>query len=314
MVSKIPRVFQAAIFLLLAVPIPVRANLLPERASIPGVVGYPQRFTLSCESRSAVDWAAYWGVSIREKKFLNDLPRSDNPDVGFVGDPNGKWGHTPPYSYGVHAEPVAALLRQFGLQAEARRGLSWDDLRAEIASGRPAIVWVIGQMWKGSAQRYKSSDGQIAIVARFEHTMIVTGYDARSVQVVDALSGAVQTYPLKTFIASWNTLGKMAITGGAVPATAPAPSPTPTIPEPGTPPPASFTNHSFMPLIFGPASLPASAPAPAAAKSPQTYSVKRGDYLTDVARRFGLDWRKLAKLNGLQHPYNIYTGQILRLR
>ena len=142
---------------LLVFPAPGRAEPIPDKAYISGVVGYPQRFTLSCESRSAVDWAAFWGVNIREKKFLNSLPRSDNPDAGFVGNPNDEWGNLPPYSYGVHAEPVAALLRQFGLQAEARRDLSWDDLRSEIAAGHPVIVWVIGQMWRGTPVRYKNS-------------------------------------------------------------------------------------------------------------------------------------------------------------
>ena len=92
--------------LLLVSPTLTLAQTLPERAYISGLVGSAQRFTLSCESRSAVDWASYWGVSIREKKFLNSLPKTDNPDTGFVGNPNAEWGNLPPYSYGVHAEPA----------------------------------------------------------------------------------------------------------------------------------------------------------------------------------------------------------------
>ncbi|MGW8250240.1 MAG: C39 family peptidase [Anaerolineales bacterium] len=171
----------AALGLSLFSPTLALAQSIPERAAVSGLVGYPQRFTLSCESRSAVDWAGYWGVNIREKKFLNSLPRTDNPDTGFVGNPNGEWGSLPPNSYGVHAEPVAALLRAYGLQAEAISGLSWDELRAEIAAGHPVIVWVIGQMWRGSPQRYTPSDGQTTTVARYEHTMILVGYDPQRV-------------------------------------------------------------------------------------------------------------------------------------
>ena len=50
----------------------------------------------------------------------------------------------PPGPYGVHAAPVGRLLRAYGLPADDKRGLSWDELRAEIAQGQPVIVWVIG--------------------------------------------------------------------------------------------------------------------------------------------------------------------------
>ncbi len=290
----------------------VQAQDLPERASVSGLAGYPQRFSLSCESRSAVDWAGFWGVSIREKRFLNELPRSDNPDAGFVGDPDGEWGNLPPRSYGVHAEPVAALLRQYGLQAEARRGLSWDDLRIEIAAGRPVIVWVIGQMWRGDPVRYKAADGSQSRVARFEHTMILTGYTPDSVIVVDAFSGKKQTYSRRAFMASWETLGRMAITGGrpAVqePTPEPAPNPTPK-PSPASLP-ASFSHRQYLPLVFGPGKAQAAEPAP----RPDSYRVKRGDTLLEVARRFGMGWQRLAALNGIQYPYVIYTGQVLRLK
>ncbi len=192
---------------------PKSTNALPDRAYISGVRGHAQRFVLSCESRSAVDWAAFWGVHIGEKKFLRELPRSDNPDKGFVGNPHSEWGNIPPLSYGVHAGPVASLLRDYGLDAEAKRDLSWDDLRVEIAAGHPVIVWVVGQMWRGEPIRYTPSDGQTTIVSRYEHTMILIGYTPNAVHLVDAFSGQIQVYPFKQFLASWKTLGKMAVLG-----------------------------------------------------------------------------------------------------
>ena len=59
-----------------------------------------------------MDWAAYFGVAISEDHFQSLLPSSDDPDVGFVGNPDGAEGQLPPQSYGVHADPVAAVLRQ----------------------------------------------------------------------------------------------------------------------------------------------------------------------------------------------------------
>lgn len=282
----------------------VWADPTPAEARIFGLSGNAQRFTLSCEARSAVDWAAYWGVEIREKKFLNGLPRSDNPDTGFVGNPNGEWGNLPPQSYGVHAEPVAALLRQYGLRADARRGLSWDDLRSEIAAGRPVIVWVIGQMWRGVPVRYKASDGQTTLVARYEHTMILIGYDPSRVYVVDAFSGQLQTYPVKTFLASWRTLGRMAITGSG----SARPALDVSAPQPDSIALDKLTRHTFLPMVFRQPRLPAGISAS------QIYTVRSGDDLARIARVFGLDWKQLALLNGIEHPYVISTGQVLRLR
>jgi len=176
------------------------------------VKGFPQSYPLSCESRSAVDLAAFWGVEIREREFLKHLPHSDNPEVGFVGDPNGVWGYTPPYSYGVHAGPVAELLKDYGIPARAHTGLTWADLQLEIAAGRPVIVWIIGEMWPGKATSYSARDGRRVQVANYEHTMILVGYNQKKVEMIDANTGRAKRYPLNTFLKSWQVLGNMAVT------------------------------------------------------------------------------------------------------
>ncbi|MGB9586198.1 MAG: C39 family peptidase, partial [Anaerolineales bacterium] len=153
--NKIPVYFGGLLIIFsLFLPSPI-----PPRASITAIQSHPQTFSLSCESRSAVDWAAYFGVKVKEKKFLRALPRSDNPDEGFVGNPKDPWGGIPPASYGVHATPVAKLLNRLGVPAVARKGISWREVRKEIASGRPVIVWVVGQMWKGQRVIYHLKDG-----------------------------------------------------------------------------------------------------------------------------------------------------------
>ncbi len=210
------RIFLIFILAVMILVSSARADGLPDSADIRDVTGRsvkgrPQSYLLSCESRSAVDWAAYFGVKIKERKFLNSLSRSDNPEVGFVGQPNGVWGNIPPASYGVHAWPVASLLREFGLAAQARSGMAWEELQAEIAAGRPVIVWVIGAMWPGSRSKYNASDGQTVSVARFEHTMILVAYTPKTVKVVDAANGQTDTYSRSAFLKSWGTLGRMAV-------------------------------------------------------------------------------------------------------
>lgn len=182
----------------------------PASARVDGVNGNAQLYSLDCEARSAVDLAAFYGVSIDEIEFLSKLPQSDNPEIGFVGSVTDPRGHIPPKSYGVHAGPVAEVLRNYGLKASEERGLSWDSLRAEIASGRPIIAWVVGNTWAGySGVFYTPSNGHTITVVPWEHTVIVVGYSADEVYLIDGSMSYSRT--VAQFIDSWGVLGNMAI-------------------------------------------------------------------------------------------------------
>jgi len=174
------------------------------------VVGHPQLYTLDCEARSAVDLAAFFGVEIDERDFLSKLPKSDNPEDGFVGDFRGPTGQIPPQSYGVYVKPVAALLRDYGLHAHAKTDYAWENLQAEIAAGRPVMVWIIGNTWPGYAVEYTTPDGQTTFVANFEHTGIVTAYDETTVTIVDGDLTYWRTQ--EEFLQSWSVLHNMAVT------------------------------------------------------------------------------------------------------
>ena len=182
---------------------------LPVQFKITGVVGHAQSYSLSCEARSASDWAAYYGISASESSIQSALPSSDDPEVGFVGFPNGTEGQLPPNSYGVHAEPIASILREYGAPATAKKGMTFYEIKQEVASGNPVIAWVIGNVWNGSPIRYTSESGNTTTVARYEHTVIVIGYDAYGVTVVDG--NMVYWRAKADFLNSFSVLGNMAI-------------------------------------------------------------------------------------------------------
>lgn len=186
-------------------------DLPPSSSSIQGFIGYTQSYALSCESRSAVDLAAFFGLSISEVDFQAGLPISDDPDLGFVGVPWGLPGQIPPYSYGVHAAPVAALLRAYGLPARDHVDLSFETIQREIAAGHPVMVWVITGLSSGYTVEYTvPSSGRVTRVAYNEHTMIVIGYSETMVTVQD---GAwAYSVSKEQFLRSWSSLGNMAIT------------------------------------------------------------------------------------------------------
>jgi hypothetical protein len=158
-------------------------------------------------------------------------------------------------------------------------------------------------MWEGNPVKYTAPDRQKTVVAPYEHTMLLIGDEPGKVYVVDAYTGWTQSYPLRTFMRSWKALGHMAITGGAPsPDATPAATLAPTI---------EISPSVYLPFILRQvASVQVEQEDPGTRK---TYMVRRGDYLADVARRFGVNWRKLAKYNGIEYPYVIYTGQVLKI-
>lgn len=190
-------------------PRPTQPVIPYDSVILGNISGQPQSYPLSCESRSAVDWARYFGAHISETDFLNNLPSSDDPNRGFVGNVNDFGGQIPPNSYGVHAEPVAALLRDYGVPATAVTSMSADAIRNEIDSGHPIIAWVIVGTIPGYGEYYTTRDGNSVLVARNEHTVIVFGYDPTGVTILDG--GMVYWRSWDVFMASFGALNNMAV-------------------------------------------------------------------------------------------------------
>jgi lipoprotein NlpD len=68
-----------------------------------------------------------------------------------------------------------------------------------------------------------------------------------------------------------------------------------------------------MPAPASPPVPPGAAGAPQADAQPQSYTVRRGDTLYQIALDHGLDYRDIAAWNGLENPNRILVGQALRL-
>jgi hypothetical protein len=139
--------------------------------------------------------------------------------------------------------------------------------------------------------------------------MVLTGYTASQVQVLDSYSGFSLTYSLASFLQSWKVLGNQAVivqgykcldcdsgTGASTP-----------IPDETLTTPAQIPD----PAIITPTPIPDSTQCD---KVPKNYKVQRGEYLILLANRFGLDWRRLAELNNVTSPWVIHPGQVIILR
>ncbi len=213
--SERPGFFRTAWFLiplLLFCTIPALADELPPSAFVDGVTGHPQEHNLSCESRSATDLAAFWGATFTEDEFFRRLPKSDNPNRGFLGDVDLPAGSMPPVGYGVYAGPVAANLRSFGLDARARREWNLDGLRTELAAGRPAIIWSTYDMRMPGVENWVSSDGATSVIVQWQHTFVAVGYDEAGIYLIDAYDAGTKHFDYQAFDAAWAQLNRQAVT------------------------------------------------------------------------------------------------------
>lgn len=182
----------------------------PESFYIKWIVGHVQVYELGCEASAAVDWANYFGKTIYESNFQAELPVSDNPDFGYVGDPNTDgWGQIPPYAYGVHSVPVAELLVKYGLPAQSKKGVTLEEIRQKISQSKPVIIWIIGNMEYSVPVEYVDSQGRKSIVAPYEHVVILTGYNQNTVRYMS--NGRFYDVPNEVFLTSWAVLGNMAV-------------------------------------------------------------------------------------------------------
>ncbi len=182
----------------------------PRRVRL-AVQGRAQRRSLSCESRSAVDLLAYYGIDVTEEAFLASLPRADNPHRGFVGDVNGPGEQLPPSGYGVYAEPVAMRMRAYGLPVEVQRGVGLDWLLGMLAARRPVIVWATGPLDAPAPVALRDGRGESYLAVRGEHTFLAVGYAPGTVILLDPATGKEKRVFTSRFDASWATLGRMAV-------------------------------------------------------------------------------------------------------
>jgi uncharacterized protein YvpB len=190
-------------------PSATAAPTLPVSHFITKISGHRQFFALGCETAAAKDWAIYFRKDFNEYEFQYKLPLSDNPDFGFVGSVNSEWGQVPPYAYGVYAGPIADLLNQYGIQAAAYKGYTFEQLQDKIAHDLPVIAWVIGNVVGGVPAEYTDKEGRTTVVAAYEHVVIVTGYDAKHIRYMN--NGKFYDTPTQVFLNSWEVLGNMVV-------------------------------------------------------------------------------------------------------
>lgn len=136
--------------------------------------------------------------------YQNNL--KGNPNEGFVGDMDDGPG------LGVYNGPIYDLAKKYaGNKVENLTGSLFTELLKKVNDGEP--VWVITTTTMAPVsdfEEWKTPQGTIKITYN-EHSVVMTGYDARSIYINDPYGEKNKKVDRTSFEKAWKQMGKQAI-------------------------------------------------------------------------------------------------------
>jgi uncharacterized protein YvpB len=211
-INKYARIFMlvpVALSLLLTQAATTPAYAASDAAIIDGFPSVTQWYNLSCEYAAAAAVTLYWGNLVSQKDFVREVPSSPNPHLGFRGDINGTGGGID--DYGIYAEPLATVLENHGYDATVFYGTDVDRLKANIAAGNPAVVWLTVGKYEDRPEYYEVYDGQRFKLVPYEHSVVAYGYDDEGIYLMDVGDGGYYHTEWSSFIRRWGYFDGMTL-------------------------------------------------------------------------------------------------------
>lgn len=142
-----------------------------------------------CEMTATTMMLQYAGVRVNKQRFAATVPRTNDPQTGFVGDPassTGVWLY-------VYPQGLLNPVRRYLPTAVDLSGVTLAALKAKVATKRPVVVWVVGL------------DGFAS------HTITVTGYTPTTISYNDPWTGRAAVMANAEFEAMWARNGRRAL-------------------------------------------------------------------------------------------------------
>ncbi|PKO22310.1 MAG: hypothetical protein CVU38_10095 [Chloroflexi bacterium HGW-Chloroflexi-1] len=207
-------------------PAPTETPDIPAEVLLREVPSGKQTRSLNCEFQTASDLAWYYGQPYTWEEIYQYVGHDvgGNPHKGFVGRSfDDAPGQLYPQGYGVYAEPIALAFAQLGLAAEASYGNPPEWLQAQLAGGRPVMVWATANMTVHPVATWTAADGAVVRGVPGEHTYLAVGYNQDGVWLIDPWDGQRRFFPWEVFLRSWDLLERMALVVIGVPGGAGAP-------------------------------------------------------------------------------------------
>src|SRR5438105_1798444 len=206
------RYFVAVVVLLVGelgqLPVARAAQAAKDEALIEHFPSVTQWYDLDCEYAAAAAVTLYWGRLVSQSVFIREVPSSPDPHLGFRGniDADGVGIN----NYGVYAEALAPVLERHGYNAVTFYG-GVSRLKANVAAGNPVVVWITTGKYIERPVYHESYKGQSFKLVPGEHTVVVYGYDAGGVRLMDVGDGGFYYTEWSSFLHRWSYFDEMAL-------------------------------------------------------------------------------------------------------
>jgi len=148
--------------------------------TVPIVSQLPELPT-GCEITAVEMMLQYAGAKVNKLQLASEMPRSDDPNQGFVGEPDSEYG------YGLYIYPrglLSTVQRHVGSAVDLT-GISLTQLKAQILRRHPVVVWVA------------NIDGFAT------HALTVTGFDEDRIYFNDPWTGQATHLSSGAFNIAW---------------------------------------------------------------------------------------------------------------
>jgi uncharacterized protein YvpB len=188
-----------------------------------------QSYRQDCEAASLQNALEHEGIASSQAQILalegveTSVPGvgpgySGDPDVNFVGPPNGPG--TSRFEPGVYAPPVARAAAALGGQVlQSGENISPSQLVLDIMGNHPAVAWVTFNFQEYAATLIQQGADTVPWAGDHEHAVLVYGFAGSSFLIwnpwdVNAGTAAytgVAAVPMTTFDGAYSTYSDMAV-------------------------------------------------------------------------------------------------------
>lgn len=154
-------------------------------ANVPLIAQRPE-LPNGCEITAVTMMLQYAGAKVDKMEMAREMPRSSNPNYGYIGQP---WDQT-----GITIFPPALmnLVEQYAGSAKNLTGQGFDAIKYQINIGHPVVTWN-------------------TLYGFPYHALVVTGYDKNYVYYNDCWTDQTLQMGINQFINNWNTQNRRAI-------------------------------------------------------------------------------------------------------
>lgn len=139
-----------------------------------------------CEITAVTMMLQYAGAKVNKMQMAREMPRSSDPNYGYIGQP---WDGT-----GITIFPPALmnLVEKYAGTAKNLTGQNFNAIKYQINIGHPIVTWN-------------------TLYGFPYHALVVTGYDKNYVYYNDCWTNQTLQMGINQFINNWNTQKRRAI-------------------------------------------------------------------------------------------------------